>query len=469
LRAQHQVNCAVAAFFDPIAPSPVSETEAKEVLPQLKLSKTFTSDRKIGALVKRALTENWALFAAMMMLMVANGLLATLLTIRGAGLGFSELTISLMQGAYPLGALIGTTIAPRLIEKVGHIRAFSALASLVSIAAIIHLLTGDPYSWSAMRFLGGFCYPGLYVITESWLNAKSENKIRAQVLSVYLVIQLAGPALGTAMVGLPDPSGNLLFALVSILISLSIVPLLLSNNKAPDYEAPDLMPVKRLWKVSPMTVVGVVMMSVAVAAWYIALPLYVLGLGFSPARASGTLVIALIAASIVQYPMGWLADRMDRRLVVIGLALTGVLGAFWLWVDRSDFGVIGGFSLIAVATLPVYGILVAHANDQLKPSQIVPASGTMVFLLNIGLLTGTLLGPNAISWFDGGGLPVVLAVICGFVAIWGISRRIREDAPEDTGEMQGMGVIGAAYGGVMQAEAWVEAAENEDTSDRNTE
>ncbi len=194
--------------------------------------------------MKRALIENWALFAAMMMLMVANGLLATLLTIRGASLGFSELTISLMQAAYPLGALIGTTLAPRMIEKVGHIRAFSALASLVSIAAIIHMLTGDPFSWSAMRFLGGFCYPGLYVITESWLNAKSDNHIRGQVLSVYLVIQLAGPALGTAMVGLPDPNGTLLFALVSILISLSIVPLLLGNNKAPEYEAPDRMPVR---------------------------------------------------------------------------------------------------------------------------------------------------------------------------------------------------------------------------------
>ncbi|WP_039019415.1 MFS transporter [Halocynthiibacter namhaensis] len=411
--------------------------------------------------MKRALLENWALFAAMMMLMVANGLLATLLTIRGAGLGFSDLTISLMQGAYPLGALIGTIVAPRLIEKVGHIRAFSALASLVSIAAIIHLLTGDPFSWSAMRFLGGFCYPGLYVITESWLNAKSENKIRAQVLSVYLVIQLVGPALGTAMVGLPDTSGNLLFAVVSILISLSIVPLLLSNNKAPDYEAPDRMPVKRLWIVSPMAVMGIVLMGVTISAWYISIPLYALGQGFSPARASGTLVIALTIAAVVQYPLGWLSDRTDRRLIVIGLALSGVVGSAWLWVDPTDIGLIGGFALIAVATSPVYGILVAHANDQLKSSQIVPASGTMVFLLNVGLLMGTLLGPNSISWFNGGGLPIVLGAICGFVAIWAIARRIREDAPEDTGEMQGMGVIGAASGGVMQAEAWVEAAEDD--------
>lgn len=409
--------------------------------------------------MKRALLENWALFAAMMMLMVANGLLATLLTIRGAGLGFSDLTISLMQGAYPLGALIGTMVAPRLIEKVGHIRAFSALASLVSIAAIIHLLTGDPFSWSAMRFLGGFCYPGLYVITESWLNAKSDNKIRGQVLSVYLVIQLAGPAVGTAMVGLPDPTGKLLFALVSTLISLSIVPLLLSNIKAPEYEAPERIPVPKLMKVSPMAVIGIVLMSIAVAAWYISLPLYALRQGFTDAQAGGALVVALIAGAVLQYPMGWLSDRMDRRIVVIGLALMAIVGSVWLAVDLRPSVVTWGFALVAAATLPAYGILVAHANDQLKPAQIVPASGTMVFLLNLGLLGGTLIGPNMISLLDGRGLQVLLAVTCGAVAFWGVTRRIQEEAPEDTVDMQAMGVIGVAHGGVMQAEAWAEAAE----------
>ena len=178
-----------------------------------------------GRGMKRALLDNWALFLGMLMLMIANGLLVTLLTIRGSTFGFSDLTISIMQACYPLGALLGTVAAPRMVEKVGHIRVFSALASLVSISAIVHLLTSDPWSWSAMRFLAGMCFPGLYVITESWLNAKTENRIRAQVLSIYFVIQLIGPALGTGMVGLPDPSGNLLFGIVSILISLAIVPL----------------------------------------------------------------------------------------------------------------------------------------------------------------------------------------------------------------------------------------------------
>ncbi len=409
--------------------------------------------------MKRALMENWALFLGMLMLMVANGLLATLLTIRGSGLGFSDFTISIMQACYPLGALAGTIIAPRLVEKVGHIRTFSALASLVSIAAIIHLLTNDAFSWSAMRFLAGICYPGLYVITESWLNAKAENRIRAQILSVYFVIQLIGPAGGTALVGFPDPSGNLLFGVVSILISLSIVPLLLSGNKAPDYSAPERMPVSKLYRVSPMAVLGIVLMSVAVSAAYISLPLYALQQGFTPAQASGALVVSLIAGALVQYPVGWLSDKTDRRYVVIGLGCVTALAGLWMAVDTSPSRTVVGFAMIAMGTFPAYSILTAHANDQLRTGQIVPASGAMVFLLNIGLLGGTILGPNAIDMFDGRGLQLLFVVIGIGGAAIAFVRRVQEAAPEETGEAQAMGIIGVAQPGVLQAESWIESDE----------
>lgn len=414
----------------------------------------------------RALNENWALFLGMLMLMVANGLLATLLTIRGASLGFSDFTISIMQASYPLGALAGTAMAPRLVENVGHIRAFSALASLVSIAAIVHLLTSDAISWSVMRLLGGFCYPGLYVITESWLNAKSDNSTRAQVLSLYFIIQLAGPALGTALVGFPDPTGNLLFGIVSILISLSIVPLLLSGNKAPDYTAPERMPVTRLYRVSPIAVIGIVMVSVGVSASYITLPLYALQQGFTAAQASGALVAALIAGAMVQYPVGWLSDHTDRRYVIIGLGIVASLAGLWMAIDTSPSRIVSGFVLIAIGLFPAYSILTAHANDQLKLSQIVPASGTMVLLLNIGLLIGTVLGPNSISLFGGRGLQFLLAGIGASVAMVALIRRFQVAAPTETGEVQVVGIIGAAQPGVLQAETWVQE-EGASSNDEN--
>ncbi|WP_027257785.1 MFS transporter [Leisingera aquimarina] len=411
--------------------------------------------------MKRALIDNWALFLGMLLLMVGNGLLVTLLTIRGSTLGFTDLEISVMQACYPLGALAGTMLTPGLIEKVGHIRVFSALASMVSVAAIAHLLTSDPVSWAAMRLLAGFCFPGLYVITESWLNAKSENRIRAQVLSVYFIIQTAGPALGTAMVGLPDPSGNLLFGVTSILLSVAIVPLLLSNIRAPDYSAPDRMPVTRLYKVSPMTVLGIVIMGAGVVAWYISLPLYALQNGFSEAQASGALVIALVASALVQYPVGWLSDRTDRRYVVIALSGISAVVALWMAVDTAPSRIVVGFSVIAATTLPIYSILAAHANDQLQPGQVVPASGTMAFLLQLGQFFGILIGPNMISVADGRGLQYLLIGVGVTVALIAIARRATSEAPEDTGEFQAMGVIGVAQPGVLQAESW---AEEEETS-----
>lgn len=405
--------------------------------------------------MKHAFLQNWALFLGMLLLMVANGLLVTLLTIRGAGLGFSELTISLMQAAYPLGALVGTAVAPRMVEKVGHIRAFSALASLVSIAAILHLLTSDPVSWSAMRFLAGFCYPGLYVITESWLQAKAENRNRAQILSIYFMIWMAGPAIGTALVAVPDPSGNMLFGAVSILISLSIVPLLLSSNKAPDYEVPDRMSVAKLYRVSPMAVVGNLISSMAVAGWFITLPLYALSLGMSGAQASGILVVAMIVGAVVQYPVGWVSDKMDRRLVLMGLGLAGSGACFWMLMDPSQTTLIIGFGLLAGASLPMYAVCTAHANDQLKPSQIVPASGTMLFLLNSGQFIGTLAGPNTVGLADGKGFLMVLAALCLMVSAVAMLRRGQVDAPEETGSLQAIAVLGASQSGVIQAEAWL--------------
>ncbi|WP_122075802.1 MFS transporter [Pseudophaeobacter sp. EL27] len=410
--------------------------------------------------MKRAFLENWALFLGMILLMVANGLLVTLLTIRGASLGFSEFTISLMQAAYPLGALIGTAVAPRMVEKVGHIRAFSALASLVSIAAILHLLTSDPISWSAMRFLAGFCYPGLYVITESWLQAKAENHNRAQILSIYFMIWMAGPAIGTAMVALPDPGGNLLFGVVSILISLSIVPLLLSGNRAPDYEVPDRMSVRKLYKVSPMAVVGNLVSAMAVAAWFITLPLYALSLGMSAAQASGVLVVAMVVGALVQYPVGWVSDKTDRRLVLLGLGLTGAGACFWMLISPSQTSVVIGFGLLAGASLPMYAVCTAHANDQLKSSQIVPASGTMLFLLNLGQFIGTLVGPNTVSIADGKGFLLVLAALCLLVVGVAILRRGQEEAPEETGSLQAIAVLGASQSGVLQAESWLEEEES---------
>jgi len=401
----------------------------------------------------RALRENWALFAGMLMLMAANGLLSTVLTIRGVAIGMSDTTIGLVHAGYPLGALLGSAYAPKLVERVGHVRSFAALASLCSISAIVHLITIDAWNWAAMRFLAGFCFPGLYVIAESWLNAKAENRSRAVVLSAYFVIQTAGASLGQALAGADDPGGTVLFVLTSILISLSLLPLMISRNPAPDYEAPDRMSVLRLARVSPVAMSGALFNGAVQAAFYIGVPLYGLALGLRPAEATLMLVVGTLSGAMAQFPVGWLSDRTDRRFVIICLSAACIAVSLALAVGLFQGSAYVAIALIGASILPVYSICVAHANDQIRPSQIVPASGTLVLTLNVGILFGAFAGPASIGFVGPGGLMWLFAMLSGLTGTIALIRGLSAPAPGHMGTARPIAVQGTQTTGALYPEA----------------
>jgi MFS family permease len=401
----------------------------------------------------RALQDNWPLFLGILLLLISNGLLSTLLTIRGAELGFSEVTIGVMQAGYPLGALLGAVVAPKLIKKVGHIRSFAALASLCSISAVVHLLTNDPLSWSLMRILAGFCFPGLYVISESWLNAKAENAYRASLLSIYFVVISAGGSIGAAMAGLKDPSGLTLFGVTSILISISLVPMLISNNAAPVYQAPERLPVSRLFQISPLAITGSVLNGILASCIFISLPLFGLALGLDASGAASLLVVATLAGALFQFPLGWLSDRMDRRLVVAvssGVAAITALGIASGGLNTHLHLAVG---LLAGLILPIYSICVAHANDHLSPAQIVPASGTLVLALNVGILVGSLVGTTVLSVAGPGGLMLFITCVSGLTAFMALFRISRAAPPDETRAAQAISTQSGQMGGELHPEA----------------
>jgi len=385
--------------------------------------------------------------------MVSNGLLSTLLTIRGHALGFSEITIGFMQAGYPLGALLGSVIAPKLVEKVGHIRSFGALASLCSISAIVHLLTDDPASWGVMRVLAGFCYPGLYVISESWLNAKAENWYRASLLSIYFVVASVGASIGAAMAGIEDTSGVLLFGISSILISVSLVPILISNNPAPEYTAPERLPFTKLLRISPIAITGAVLNGVLSAGIFITLPLYGLALGMNAAGAASLLVVAALAGAVFQFPVGWLSDRVDRRFVVAGVSGVAAVVALGLASGALVGHLHLAVGLMAGMLLPVYSLCVAHANDHLTPAQIVPASGTMVLAINVGILAGALSSPAILGLTGPGGLMTFFAIVSGLTVLVALFRVTRSDPPEETRAAQALSAHGIQMTGQLHPEA----------------
>jgi MFS family permease len=383
-----------------------------------------------------AIRSSWPLLVGMVFLMVSNGLLATLLTLRASGLGFGESVIGMMQSAYPVGSLLGCLVAPRLVMRVGHVRVFAALASVASTAALIHLVTYDPWSWGAMRMLSGFCFSGLYVVAESWLNGRATNESRGSLLSIYFVIQTGGTAAGQTLLNLSSPDGILLFVIVSVLISLSLVPILISAQATPPYEAPERISILELFRLSPMGLSGCFLNGVTQGAVYVALALYGTAIGLGTGSIGALVGFTTLGGMLLQFPLGRLSDRIDRRLVIVGAAglavpvclLLAAMGAAPVSLPL----LYGGVALFGGLTLPLYSICMAHTNDYLKPGQIVAASGTLVLVLGAGVVLGPTFGSYAVEHYGPEGLFYLLAIIQGCTVATALFRLWRGQSRVET-------------------------------------
>ncbi|NIA68735.1 MFS transporter [Pelagibius litoralis] len=393
-------------------------------------------------MLRRAILESWPLFLGMLLLMVSNGLMVTLVTLRATDLGFTQTEITFMQSAYPLAALFGCIAAPKIVAAVGHIRSFGALASLCSIAALVHMVTADPYSWAAMRGLAGFCFPGLYVVAESWLNGRADNHTRAALLSVYFITQTGGAALGQFLLYLPDSQGTLLFVIVSVLISLSLVPMLLSARQSQSFEEPARLSVRELFRISPLGLSVGFLNGLSQGAFYVGLGLFGIALGL-PGDQVGLLVAAgTLGGMLAQFPLGALSDRIDRRLVIAGAAGLAFLAslAVGFGSEMADktiatsgwlFAAVG---LVGAFMLPLYSLGVAHCNDRLAPAQMVAASGALVLVMNFGIFLGPLAGGLSITYLGAPALFFCLAILQAATALLALYRlALGEKRAEDTG------------------------------------
>jgi MFS family permease len=408
--------------------------------------------------LRRGIIESWPLFLGMLLLMVSNGLLVTLLTLRASALGFTQTEIAVMQAAYPLAALFGCLVAPKIVARVGHIRSFGALASLCSTAALVHMITADPYSWGAMRALAGFCFPGLYVVAESWLNGRADNQTRAALLSVYFVIQTGGAAAGQFLLYIPDRQGTLLFVVVSVLISLSLVPMLLSARQGQDFEAPARLSVRELFAISPLGLSVSFLNGLAQGAFYIGLGIFGVAIGLAGNQVGLLVAAGTVGGMLAQFPLGALSDRIDRRLVIAGaagLALVACLAVGLSGGALSGSGwLYGAVGLVGAFTLPLYSLAVAHTNDRLAPAQMVAASGGLVLVMNFGIVLGPLAAGLAITHLGPPALFFCLALLQAATAVLALYRLlVGETRAADTGTALPLGHAATAVASRLNPEA----------------
>ncbi len=372
----------------------------------------------------------WALFLGIAMMMLGNGLQVSLLGLRATAEGFPTATTGLVMSAYYVGFLAGSTLAPRIVKNVGHVRVFSALASLASTAALVHAVFIDPVTWSVMRFVTGFCFAGLYVVAESWLNHRATNETRGQLLSVYMVVILGGMALGQLLLNVADPGGFELFVLASVLVSLALVPISLTTGAAPTFDTPAKVGLWRLYRISPFGVAGAMATGAAHGVLFGMGAVYAGQVGLSVAQVSLFMGVAITGGMVFQWPVGRLSDRFDRRRVMIAVTLLAAIFA----LAAVPISAISQNALLVLTflfggmTLPMYSLSIAHTNDHLAPDQMVAASGTLVLVGGIGACFGPSLVAGLMSMTGPDAFFVALAGIHAAIGLFGVYRMSRRAA-----------------------------------------
>lgn len=370
------------------------------------------------------LSSAWALLLGMCLLMVGNGMQGTLLGIRGSIEAFSTFEMSIVMSAYFVGFLGGSRTAPGMIRRVGHVRVFAALASLISAIMIIYPTFPNIIVWSIGRVLIGFCFSAVYVTAESWLNNAATNANRGQALSLYMIVQTLGIVASQALLLVADPSGFVLFVIPSVLVSIAVTPILLSISPTPAFDATKPMSLRELYQFSPLGCVGMFLLGGVFSAQFGMASVYGAEAGLSVAQISMFVATFFVGSVVLQYPIGWISDRMDRRSLIVIVSVIGVMGSIMGMLLGHLYTVllISAFTVGGMSN-PLYSLLIAHTNDFLEHEDMAAASGGLIFLNGLGAI----LGPIIVGWIMGtalgpGGFYLFTALLFTLLAIYALYR-----------------------------------------------
>ncbi len=378
----------------------------------------------------KVLSGSWALLLGMMMLQVGNGMQGTLLGVRGALEGFSTFQMSVVMSSYFLGFLAGSRMAPEMIRRVGHVRVFAALGSMISAVLILYPAIADPWAWAVGRVMIGFCFSGVYVTAESWLNNSATNETRGKSLSLYMIVQMIGIVSAQGIMVMADPAGYILFIIPSVLVSLAFAPILLSVSPTPAFDTTKPLSLRQIMKISPLGCVGMFLTGGVFAAQFGMAAVYGAEVGLSVGQIATFVAAFYIGAMLVQYPLGWVSDRMDRRKLIAGVSVVTGIGALIGMLFGANFWMllVAAF-LVGGTSNPLYSLLIAYTNDFLEHDDMAAAAGGMVFINGLGAIAGPLL----VGWMMGamgpGGYFLYMAVLMFALVAYAIYRMTQRAAP----------------------------------------
>ena len=391
----------------------------------------------------KILKNSWPLFLGVSMIVLAYGFQGSLLGVRAVQEKFSLTSIGFMMSGYFVGYFLGAKYITTIISRVGHIRAFAAFASIASAAILAHSIFVNPLTWFFLRLFTGVSMVSIYTITESWLNDRSSNKNRGSVLSLYMLIIYASMGIGMFLLNFSLPQNFEPFILISLLMSMALIPILMSKRKAPTFKKIQGMSLKELYETSPLGVFGAFNYGLVQAALFTMLAVYAASMNFSIFEISIVTFLLSISGAISQWPIGKLSDMFDRRLVLIystfaaaffGLCAIFSAGQMYLpdGLASSKFWFYIFVILFAVVSLPMFAIILAYTNDYIPKEKFVVAGAGLQTAFGLGAMSGPFLCSMLMSFVGPNGFWMFLIFFHTVIGLFGVYRmRVRKSVEEN--------------------------------------
>ena len=407
----------------------------------------------------KIIKNSWALFTGFGIIVVSHGFQGNLLGIRSVIENFNFIATGIMMSAYFVGFFIGATVVPRLVTKVGHIRVFAAFASMASLSSLVHVVFVDPYVWIFARFLTGFSMIGIFIIVESWLNDRANNKTRGKVLSLYMLVTYVGMALGNLLLNVSNPRYYEPFILISLLFSIALIPILLTKRKPPKFRKNSAIKIKELFKISPFGAVSMFCTGFIFAPIFSLLSVYAVTMKLGIFETSLLLVSVMLAGALFQWPIGSLSDKFDRRKIIIGSSLAAIIFSlsaifvsgmgnslpnlfiesivsfnyFSTAMDKTRLFIF--IILLAGVTLPLFSLNLALVNDYIPKEKFVAAGSGLNIIFGLGAMAGPIMCSILMHFLGPNGFFVHLLIFLFIIIVFGfyrLSQREIENNPEST-------------------------------------
>ncbi|HWJ74109.1 MAG TPA: MFS transporter [Kaistia sp.] len=354
-----------------------------------------------------------ALLMGSALLLVAGGLHGLLLPIRGSIEGFTTAELGLIGTGWAIGFVAGCLVVPRIVRRVGHVRAYGVMASIASVVILLNLLYVSPVAWITLRAFSGFCFAGAAMIVESWLNERATRENRGTIFSVYQMVNFAASTAGQLLITTGSTQGYEFFVLGAIFYSLAILPSALSTAQTPRPLKTTKLDLRRLFVNSPVSAVGCFIIGMVNGAFGTLGAVYGQKIGLPTSAIALLMSGAVLGGAITQVPLGRLSDRIDRRYVLIGVSFAAIVmsGTISLLNPNSAMVVIALVAGFGGMIYPMYGLAVAHANDYAAPDDFVKIASGLLLMSGIGTMIGPIIAAFAMEWIG----PQGLFTFCGLM------------------------------------------------------